>query len=259
MKKHNKKSGFTLVELAIVLVIIGLIVGGVLAGQDLIKAAELRAAVGQIEKLDTVVNAFRGKYNAIPGDVPNPGNFGFVAPSVTTTAGNGVLDPTTGVLTQENAAFFEHLARAGLINENIAPSAAELIAAGIITSMSHYAPISKLGKGIYVWAQSSAGTNYYMFDNDDGSTLAATGVITPSLSAMSRIVAYNMDTKLDDGVPTTGKVMAVDNVAGATALSIGNTAADLCVDNTPTPNVYLTDTPTNADEPKCALRIKASF
>ena len=46
MKNTNKHSGFTLVELAIVLVIIGLIVGGVLAGQDLIKAAEQRAGIG---------------------------------------------------------------------------------------------------------------------------------------------------------------------------------------------------------------------
>ena len=59
---------------------IGLIVGGVLVGQDMIKAAELRAAVGQIEKLDTAVNVFRNKYNGIPGDLPNPTNFGFTAP-----------------------------------------------------------------------------------------------------------------------------------------------------------------------------------
>ena len=61
--------GFTLIELSIVLVIIGLIVGGVLTGQDLIKAAEIRATVGQYEKYNTAVNTFRTKYNGIPGDL----------------------------------------------------------------------------------------------------------------------------------------------------------------------------------------------
>lgn len=46
----KNQSGFTLIELSIVLVIIGLIVGGVLVGRDLIKAAEVRAQVSQIEK-----------------------------------------------------------------------------------------------------------------------------------------------------------------------------------------------------------------
>ncbi len=51
--KQNQQSGFTLIELSIVLVLIGLIVGGVLVGQDLIRAAKLRAQIGQIEKFNS--------------------------------------------------------------------------------------------------------------------------------------------------------------------------------------------------------------
>jgi prepilin-type N-terminal cleavage/methylation domain-containing protein len=61
--------GFTLIELCIVLVIIGLIVGGVLVGRDLISAAAVRAQVSQIEKYNTAVNTFRAKYGALPGDI----------------------------------------------------------------------------------------------------------------------------------------------------------------------------------------------
>src|SRR5882757_2419229 len=68
-KATQKEAGFTLIELSIVLVIIGLIVGGVLVGQDLIRAAEVRATISQIEKYNTAVNTFRGKYNALPGDM----------------------------------------------------------------------------------------------------------------------------------------------------------------------------------------------
>ncbi len=62
--------GFTLIELSIVLVIIGLIVGGVLVGQDLIRAAGVRSTISQIEKYQTAVNTFRGKYGYLPGDIP---------------------------------------------------------------------------------------------------------------------------------------------------------------------------------------------
>lgn len=62
-------NGFTLIELSIVLVIIGLIVGSVLVGQDLIRASEIRATITQIERYQTVTNTFRGKFNALPGDM----------------------------------------------------------------------------------------------------------------------------------------------------------------------------------------------
>jgi len=64
------QQGFTLIELSIVLVIIGLIVGGILVGQDLIKGAEIRATVAQVEKYNSAVNTFRTKFNAMPGDIP---------------------------------------------------------------------------------------------------------------------------------------------------------------------------------------------
>src|ERR1035441_8304528 len=98
-------SGFTLIEMAIVLVIIGLIVGGVLVGQDLIKAAEVRAQISQIEKYNTAVNTFRGKYDALPGDIPVTlvTRFGFTAAPVRAGIvgrgdGNGELDGPGGAV-----------------------------------------------------------------------------------------------------------------------------------------------------------------
>ena len=65
----HTRSGFTLIELSIVLVIIGLIAGGVLVGRDLISAVAVRGEVSQLEGLDTAVNTFKMKYNALPGDI----------------------------------------------------------------------------------------------------------------------------------------------------------------------------------------------
>src|ERR1700728_1709743 len=65
----TQNEGFTLIEMSIVLVVIGLIIGGVLVGQDLIRAAYVRAQIAQIEKFNTAVNTFYGKYQALPGDM----------------------------------------------------------------------------------------------------------------------------------------------------------------------------------------------
>lgn len=64
----HKKHGFTLVELSIVLVIIGLIVGGVMVGQNLIETSKIRAQITQISDIETQINTFRLKYNCLPGD-----------------------------------------------------------------------------------------------------------------------------------------------------------------------------------------------
>src|ERR1700735_2399062 len=69
IKTPKSEKGFTLIELSIVLVIIGLIIGGILTGQDLIKAAEQRATLAQVEKYNTAVNTFRNKFGGIPGDL----------------------------------------------------------------------------------------------------------------------------------------------------------------------------------------------
>ena len=60
--KSPLKTGFTLIEMSIVLVIIGLIIGGVLVGRDLISAATVRAEISQIEKYKTVTRTFEEKY-----------------------------------------------------------------------------------------------------------------------------------------------------------------------------------------------------
>ncbi len=62
------KKGFTLIELSVVLVIIGLLIGGVLVGRDLIESGKIRAQLKQLEDMEGQINTFRIKYNCLPGD-----------------------------------------------------------------------------------------------------------------------------------------------------------------------------------------------
>ncbi|MEQ1788912.1 MAG: type II secretion system protein [Rickettsiales bacterium] len=93
---RKRQAGFTLIELSIVLVIIGLIVGGVLVGRDLIRAAEIRSIATQKETIITSIMTFKLKYNCIAGDCANATNFFGTNP-----AGCVVATPTDSAPTKQ--------------------------------------------------------------------------------------------------------------------------------------------------------------
>ena len=90
------KHGFTLLELSIVMVIIGLIIGGITVGQDLIRSAEISATVSEINKIKTSINTYRLKYNAFPGDHDNAfaywGTDCAASAGLCNGTGNGLID-----------------------------------------------------------------------------------------------------------------------------------------------------------------------
>jgi prepilin-type N-terminal cleavage/methylation domain-containing protein len=161
----SAKNGFTLIELSIVLVIIGLIVGGVLVGQNLIRAAEVRGTITQVEKFNTATNTFRGKFNALPGDMnaATAATFGFT-PRGTSRGegdGNGILEGVNassplGIResTGETVMFWVDLssAAAGKLIEggfNTASPATDPSADVTGTNLNLYLPQAKLGHNNY--------------------------------------------------------------------------------------------------------------
>jgi len=108
VKGLNKQNGFTLVEIAIVLVIIGLLLGGVLKGQEMIKNAEIRNVITDVRGLSAAMYAYRDRYNAIPGDDSNA-RVHLSDTSLTNGDNDGIID------TAEQPDFFEHLRVAKLI------------------------------------------------------------------------------------------------------------------------------------------------
>jgi prepilin-type N-terminal cleavage/methylation domain-containing protein len=71
-KNTRSQAGFTLVELAIVMIIIGLLIAGVLKGQQLIGNAKVTAQVAQFKAIDAATSTFKDMYASLPGDITNP-------------------------------------------------------------------------------------------------------------------------------------------------------------------------------------------
>lgn len=117
---RSQQSGFTLVEIAIVLVIIGLLLGGILKGQELINSAKAKSLANDFRNVPVYIYAYQDKFRAVPGDDCKAGDHvgspAANAAACSGTAGNGRIegdwDSTTA--TDESALFWQHVRLAGL-------------------------------------------------------------------------------------------------------------------------------------------------
>ena len=229
----ERQGGFTLIELSIVLVVIGLVVGGVLAGQDMIRSASMRATITQLQQYQTAVNTFRGKYNALPGDLnaATAAQFGFAARGLYAGEGdgNGVIECNWDNQPGDNGGYFQGCGETGmfwsdlsyangmninLIPENFlglsAPNWGSINATG--TQIAQYMPPAKIGGNsyIYVWsggAYGTSGKNY--FGLSAVSMLQANAILDSVGTSLTVSQAYSIDKKVDDGMPLSGNVMAM--------------------------------------------------
>jgi prepilin-type N-terminal cleavage/methylation domain-containing protein len=230
MKKLQSKSGFaggqkgfTLVELAIVMTIIGLLIGGVLKGQQLLENARMTATIAQIKGFEAASTSFRDAYGALPGDLsaatdrlPNCGT----AVDCTTDLGTGeetddgvigARDWEFDVAAGANVQFFGHMFKADLISGVTDAAAEGLPDQGLNRSV----PEARIGGG---WI-----LGYVLNDTID--IPGGTGTNAPISGHVLSIVdlptnaaldtdnirpdrAAQIDRKIDDGRIDTGFVQA---------------------------------------------------
>lgn len=243
---NNK--GFTLVELSIVLVIIGLIVAGVVAGQSLIKQAQLRSVMTEADAVRAAVNAFKLEYNGLPGDISNGSSYWATgcnaAGSGASVAADCDGDNNKRILmaagnTGESYMAWYHLSRASLYPGTFVAGAVITGALGINIPKSKF---SKAGITLVFDDSSSdatAGNGATSNGRDlNRNVILFGGVVSANIAnglVFSTAQAASIDGKADDGIGTTGKVVGtgttVDGVGtclSGTAYNLDATAATPC-------------------------------
>lgn len=217
--------GFSLVELSIVLVILGLLTGGILSGQSLIRAAEIRSLATQYGQHVAAIHSFSDKYMALPGDMREatrfwgkdntncPGHTGTTAADgVCNGDGNGSVLLVTGgagSTTQEAFQFWRHLAKAGLVEGSYTGIAGAARSSESVFGVNvPHARISNAGWGVRDYGSTAAAHfalsslgNHLAVGRLDGSGW-------PHEAALRPEEAWNIDTKMDDGKPARGRVFA---------------------------------------------------
>ena len=212
------KHAFSLVELSIVLVILGLLTGGILAGQSLIRASELRSVSADAARYKAAAMTFRDKYFAVPGEMTNATKFwgqstvcsGASANGTCDGNANGMLEYAAGVSqTGEIYQFWRQLALAGLIEGTYTGVAGT--GTGYHDVIGSNVPRSRVGTaGFSVHYSDLSGASHpFYFSTNNGNYLlfgaAQLSGYTDS-SAIKPEEAWNIDTKMDDGKPGSGAV-----------------------------------------------------
>ena len=219
--------GFSLVELSIVLVILGLLTGGILAGQSLIRAAELRSISADYQRFYSSISAFRDKYQGYPGDFRDATRFwGRASTSLGCTTnssaavalpgtcdgdGDGFIENPTAIGNYgEIFLFWQQLAYAGLIEGNYTGySGAGGTGHSIPGTNVPAGRISSSGWSAQ-YIGNYAGSASDMFALDYGNLLL-TGLSQSTnhtnIPMLRPEEAWNIDTKLDDGAPAFGRVV----------------------------------------------------
>ncbi len=248
--------GFTLVEMSIVLVIIGVIVAGVAVGAEMIANARTRAVVTQLQQYEAAVATFREKYKATPGDMMKATQY--LGAAAHNGDGNDRLDDSANIATPGNNTlaasfssellwFWQDLSLAGLIGSGYD---------GATVSTNGGYPITKLKKGgivamtdisVNVWV---VGVNTILsggnYTSGNGTLTFGSGIANTGANLLTPSEAYSIDNKMDDGTINTGMVI---HVTGHTtnALTLLNstnaTGTTTCWATTPTNAVNTPPTP----------------
>ena len=255
------KHGFSLVELSIVLVILGLLTGGILAGQNLIRASELRSVSTQYQSYVTAVQTFRDKYFAIPGDITNATAFwgeataggscvtaGGTGTQTCNGDGDGLLD-TVSVTGNygEVYTFWQHLSNAGLIEGSYTGKGG---ASGRHHSViGENVPASKLSNAGWTPRSSSSSGSGSLTDTGTYNKLYF-GEVSGSEWTYGRLLdgdeAWNIDKKIDDGMPIQGMLQSVYWGNCTTASNSSDSSAEYNLQNTDVCSFIFGNTPQGA-------------
>ncbi|MFI4955098.1 MAG: type II secretion system protein [Gammaproteobacteria bacterium] len=206
------KKGFSLVELAVVIIVIGLLIAAIASAGAILKQANTRRVVAAVDQARQAYNGFMGEYNEMPGDMADASTYWPTTCGVSNAAcngnGNSQLDLTFAADTDESLKLLKHLTLAGFLNLNIP------LIPDAYTHPLNYSPQIGDGMGYSIapptFIDQTAGA-FQLFRNSDLSgVLAYVGKARTGNprgfngfyfnSAFTPYEAYAVDHKMDDGV-----------------------------------------------------------
>jgi type II secretory pathway pseudopilin PulG len=258
MKKKSKMA-FTLVELAIVIVIIGLLVSGVLVGQELIAQAKIRAQLQQLEGYNAALLTFKSKYDYLPGDIPiaHANKFGIASGSGSSAVppnGDGLIGDGNGnvpplAFYPEPRYFFIHLSQVKLVKEVLGFESNS-------SAIGDTYPEDRLGKGGIAAISLREGGVWFFMGPTRRSTSGNTAIYLSENPSVTPSQALTIETKIDDGHPGVGSVRAVIVTSSvSTTFTNDVTPANNCV-NTDLAGYNVSGV--NSEKPTCRLIIKTA-
>ncbi|MCB1744952.1 MAG: prepilin-type N-terminal cleavage/methylation domain-containing protein [Gammaproteobacteria bacterium] len=195
---HRSQSGFTLVEIAIVLVIIGLLLGGILKGQELINSARVRNLADTTTGIQAAYYGFIDRYRRVPGDWKADAATKAIGTTITGGGNdNGRLDDAAGVFAENNG-MWEQLAKAGFIQGNFNGTADEPSTNNDLSPLNAYNNVIVMGR------------------TDDYLNASSVRLYSVFGRGVPVNVMRELDVKLDDGKPAEGDVRATKQAADVT-------------------------------------------
>lgn len=220
--------GFSLIELSIVLVILGLLIGGILAGQSLIRAAELRSIANDFQRYQTATKIFRQKYLGLPGDINNATSFWGTAgacpgdsttPSTSSDTCNGNANGQVeyfwnpgAVEAPETHRYWQHLANAGLIEGSYTGVKAGADTRTYAPGLN--APNGRLSNSVWVMNSYGQRNNDFWWAGNYDNQMSLMGVGVDATLGTGRAIIkpeemWGIDVKIDDGKPQHGMLRSM--------------------------------------------------
>ena len=202
---RSKQSGFTLIEIAIVLVIIGLLLGGVLKGQELINSAKVKNMATDFRNIPLFIYGYQDKFKALPGDDINATGRGF-ASATANGNGNGVINGNwnSDTVADESWIFWQHSRLAGLASGPTSWAAAAFA--------DPYVPKNADGGRIGI----ESGVSGFIGALAAPVVPALTGSYVLCSDGILGKFAAQLDTTMDDGNTQTGSMRVVNGLTSAT-------------------------------------------
>lgn len=205
------QSGYTLVEISIVLVVIGLLVGGILAGHSLIRQSALQSVVSEASQYKSAIIRFKDKYHDYPGDMSDAQDYW--GASTNNGNGNHIIEAASAASTSGEAfEFWNQLSLSGEIAGHFTgksgPAAVMDTVPKVNAPASH---VSNAGWGVTNLTNYAGDNNSYAFNYGNVITFGSASTGNPTIAgAMKPDEAWNIDTKIDDGKPASGSIIAVE-------------------------------------------------